>query len=171
MTRQIPLAFPVTVGVIGLILLAVSAINLQKAQATKGWPSVSGKILRSQIVPVEKIREKKQKLVLYRPEMAYSYSVGGKEYVAETIRTDLQSQSNPADLKRLLDTYPVGQTVAVFYNPANPAEAVLEPGDNPQTKSLLGCGIVLAVVAGIMLVMRFTEKPSGMEPETGNGSP
>jgi hypothetical protein len=171
MTRQIPLAFPMMIGAIGLILIAVSAISLVKAQATKNWPSVAGKVIRAQIVPVEKIREKKQKLVLFRPEVVYSYTVDGKEFVTDTIRADLSAQAQTAEAELLLEKYPAGQSVAVFYNPANPAEAVLEPGRNPQTQSLLICGIALVVVSTIMLVVRFRERPQPMELKGGNGSP
>ena len=43
----------------------------------------------------------------------------------------------------------------VYYNPANPSDAVLEPGQAPETTTILACGIALTVVAVIMLFVRF----------------
>lgn len=138
------------VGVIAMILIAYSAINLRQGGASKSWPSVEGKITRAQIVPREVVRAKKQKVVLYDAAIAYSYTVAGHEYTSEKVRTDLQAQPHTAEAERLIELYPVGRSVTVHYNPANPDDSLLEPGSDPQTTSLLVCGIVLAVVAAIM---------------------
>jgi hypothetical protein len=155
MTRHIPLAFPVVVGAIGVILIVSSALQLRFSRATTHWPSVAGKVVRAGIRPLETIREKKQKVVLFVPDVAYSYTVNGREHIAATIRPDLQGEPTTFSAERLLERYPLGTNVAVYYNPANPADAVLEPGRNPQTTSLLACGIVLTIVSGVMILMRF----------------
>jgi hypothetical protein len=156
--REIPLTFAVVVGAIGLILIISSALQSRHAQATTHWPSVPGKVLRAEIRPVEAFREKKQKVLLYAADVAYRYTVDGKEHIAGTIRPDLQSQPTTAEAERLIELYPVGKNVAVYYNPANPADAVLEPGRNPQTISLLVCGIALTIVSGIMVAIRFLRR-------------
>src|SRR5437867_12360848 len=108
MTRHIPLAFPLVIGAIGLMLIAYSLAALRQARATLGWPSVTGTVLRSQLESGETVREKKQKFTLYNAEVEYGYMVNGKEYVSDRIRFDLQGQPDPADAKRLVDHYPVG---------------------------------------------------------------
>lgn len=143
------------IAAIGAILIGYSAVNLRKGKATTLWPSVNGKILGSDVRSEEQVRERKQKLLFYNADVKYNYTVNGKEYVSDKIRADLRGKTQTDEARRLVQLYSPGRTVAVYYNPRSPGDAVLEPGANPQTQTLLASGIALVVVAGAMLLVRF----------------
>jgi hypothetical protein len=54
----------------------------------------------------------------------YEYAVDGVSYSSLSIN----SIDSPFYPKDVADRYPVGMDVDVYYNPKDPAEAVLEPG-------------------------------------------
>ncbi len=154
MTGRIPLAFPVMIGAIGLILAGYSLVNWQKASASTDWPPTRGVILNAQIRPEERIGQRQQKSTFYDADVTYSYTVNGIDYFSDKIRIDRPGQTQSEEARRLIAQYRPGKTVTVFYNPANPADAVLEPGATPQATALLACGIALIAVAAVMLVVR-----------------
>jgi hypothetical protein len=63
----------------------------------------------------------------YRPIIKYSYSVAGKQYEGKRRRCD-EVEFGPRTAQRIVDGYPVGELVTVYYAPQDPAEAVLRVG-------------------------------------------
>ena len=62
------------------------------------------------------------------PVVVYQYEIGGKTYQSQIIRAGEQFLSARiiGQAQAAVARYPVGATVTVFYNPANPAESALE---------------------------------------------
>jgi hypothetical protein len=69
-------------------------------------------------------------------EMAYTYAVGGVEYTGHRYRYD--ERHGAFDYAATARGFPAGARRAVYYDPANPAESVLNPG-------LDGCDLLLAL--------------------------
>jgi hypothetical protein len=83
----------------------------------------------------------------YRPEISYSYSVGGHDFVASRPKFGAGvwlSWSGPA--VRTTRKYPAGGLVTVWYDPADPQESVLETGVST---------LVWASLAGGLLILAF----------------
>jgi len=109
----------VLAGVCGLLILfgAVAAVNaviaVRSGFASLGWPEAPGDILRAE----------RRSGVKNLKKFEYSYSVDGRQYTSTRAAFVRVPYLNP-----LHRTYSAGQRVAVRYDPADPAEAVLEPG-------------------------------------------
>lgn len=97
----------------GVIAAVDSVRDARKGIRSEIWPIAEGEILRAQ-----KRRGSKN---LKRFE--YRYVVSGQEYLGTRAAFIRVPYSRP-----LYRTYRSGQAVDVRYNPADPAEAVLEPG-------------------------------------------
>jgi len=69
-------------------------------------------------------------------EVGYSYIVGGVYYTGLRYRYD--DRNGAFNYKAVSKALPPGSTQTVYYNPANPADAVLSPG-------LHGCDLLLAL--------------------------
>ena len=83
------------------------------------WPSVNGTVLTARLVSHGSIR--------YRadfPEVSYSFEVNGKVYKGKHISAG--GEMGGVTAQGVLDRYPVGSQVTVFYDPHNPKKAVLE---------------------------------------------
>ncbi|HYE78589.1 MAG TPA: DUF3592 domain-containing protein [bacterium] len=88
--------------------------------------------------------------------LVYEYEVAGQRYSASAINAaTIATAGTPEGVERILEPYPVGAQVGVFYNPARPEECVLQPGMEPAAFGLgvnAGCGPGL-VVFGIALTI------------------
>jgi Protein of unknown function (DUF3592) len=65
----------------------------------------------------------------FRPALRFEYIVRRKRYIsARRVMGDTPSYNSVAAAVAVIEKYPMGKSVTVFYNPANPKDAVLEEG-------------------------------------------
>ena len=72
----------------------------------------------------------------YRAALQYSYRVGGKDYQASRIFWG-GNEGREKHMASVVETYPAGSNVRVFYDPKNPAEAVLDPIQHTASRQLV----------------------------------
>ncbi len=122
----------VLVGV-GIILVGCAFISyglgqMSKAKQSVNWPSAPGNIIRSEKekhTTTEKSGSSKREVTYYLAAIDYEYQVGGKSYRSNRIAYEGQNRNQTV---ALLNRYPKGKSVEVFYDPDDPEEAVLERG-------------------------------------------
>jgi hypothetical protein len=88
---------------------------------SQSWLSTAGIIVKS------RVEVSGGEHTSVSPRIVYEYGVGGQTYQNDSIRPGdhfISFQSGSA--YEVVDRYPVGTAVEVFYNPANPAESALE---------------------------------------------
>jgi hypothetical protein len=92
--------------------------------ASQNWLMTNGKVIKS------RVEVSGGNYTSVTPRVIYEYEVGGQTYRGERIRAGdkfLHIQtSGSRTAYDTVDRYAEGTTVTVFYNPQNPAEAVLE---------------------------------------------
>lgn len=150
---------------LGIVLLLFSTVVLQlpRALASPAWPSVQGVILTSEVREVGWSEDTSG----WCPELSYEYPVAGRKYVSHNVELQDICISNLGSFaRRVVERYPAGKRVEVYYDPRDPARAVLEPGvpDAVILWPLLviaatGLGIILVVVGllGLLGVVKFPE--------------
>ena len=92
--------------------------------------------------------------------MCYAYQVGGRDYRSTRLYAGRPVLSgSPKIAEAIIAKYPPGASVSVFYNPANPAEAMLEPLNFENAKVALiaaigfgGCGLLALLLMSQMSV-------------------
>ena len=105
--------------------------ELQLARSSVMWPRVAGEIVASAVE-----REDHDGSRWYTAAIRYRYHVDNTLYQSEQVSfgyifTLSWTARRPARERSAM--YPIGETVDVFYNPAAPAVAALEPGVNNGT--------------------------------------
>jgi len=112
----------VVVG-LGLYLYRRSKQSHAARESAQSWPGVSGTVLSSNLQMRRTGRSRSQ-----FPVVVYQYEVGGKMFQNQTIRAGEQflHVQVAGQAKATVARYPVGASVTVYYNPANPAESALE---------------------------------------------
>jgi hypothetical protein len=111
------------IGGIGYLLYKRNQQSMAYRQSTQTWLSTSGTILMSSVQSSYTGKSHST-----YPVVVYSYSVNGQNYQSQRIKAGEQflnvrvAGQAQATVKR----YPIGATVTVYYDPANPAESVLE---------------------------------------------
>lgn len=87
--------------------------------------------------------------------MNYEYTVDGTNYTSDDIYVGngFGDYYSEASAQGVLDTYPVGSEITVYYDPENPGNCALEPGVKATHYSgILGC-ILMIIIAGTTLIM------------------
>lgn len=124
----------------GCLLLWAGGTNFYLGLASMSWPSAEGQVKVSRIDRTISTSP--------GPVLVYSYQVGDRRYRSSRIQfKSLEAQSSSeAAVQALLDQYPVGSRVEVYFDPAKPSRAVLRRG--PHFGPFLG---VLAIALVFIL--------------------
>jgi hypothetical protein len=139
---------------LGFVLLAAGVVffligfNIEKDMwSSKNWPTVQGKITKSEF----SYRKRH-----YTPEIKYNYSVNGKEFTSEKIALGIKDSETSISkvYSKSLERFPKDKIVNVYYAPANPENAVLEPGINNGNFLYYVLSIVSAL-SGIFLITNY----------------
>lgn len=140
---------------IGLILSIIGAFGARMGRASLRWSSTPGQVQDSRVAwdPLSG---------RYQARVRYIYTVNGQEHQAERVsfRQGLPLAGPRGALAREeAARYSPEQPVAVYYDPADPSRAVLEPGADHAAMILLGVGglfFVIGLMMGIVgLVLPF----------------
>jgi hypothetical protein len=145
-------------GVIFLVLGIGAFIGMQLAQSHSDhvaqWPSVDGKIVTSEIATVTG-RFKYGIRTSVVADVGYVYSVNGQTFQGEHLRLlpmlHMKGEGTPEEI---VTRYPVGRSVEVFYDPADPTASVLIPtlGDDA-SKLIRSVSVMAPCIAFLGLVL------------------
>ncbi len=109
--------------VIGLASSWAAFLDHRKAQAALAWPATQGKVLFASV------REVRGDSTTYKPDILYEYHAHGLHHSAKVWRFGAFSNSSKSKTEAIIAEYPYGRDITVFFNPQNPADAVLVPGE------------------------------------------
>jgi hypothetical protein len=127
-------------------------MNILQASRSKSWPAVTGTIIDS--APAKS--EKPDGSSIYVANIIYSYEVDRIGFISESISCFGYDLLNPSDayytgsineITSLLDKYPVGDNVKVYYNPEDPEESVI--------KTDLKLPVVIPLLSGLFIIAVF----------------
>ena len=119
------MAFENTIAVIASSLIGAGLViyglyQRAKVQASQNWPQVLGKVICANLKKMSDTEG-----TTYEAEVQYEYIVNGVRHIGKRIgfirRTYVRSQR--AEEER--NQYPVNSSVAVYFDPDNPDDAVL----------------------------------------------
>jgi hypothetical protein len=133
-----------------LIIVIAVMVKLWEVRQASRWPSTTGNVIASGV------RSTKNKPgdpgynfgdteVSNEPNVEYEYQVAGRKYRCR--RITIGEKTSSFELESILQKYPVGQAVTVYYNPADPNKAVLER-DLPMGILMAGVGCLLLFFIG-----------------------
>lgn len=127
-------------------IIAVAAVTkLAEVKAASSWTKAGGRITRSELATETRYVQKTPREVQV-PRIEYEYTVGFHKFVGR--RVSLAEIIAGAQAKEALARYPVGTGVTVYYDPANPSDAVIERDLPPFVHSVWG--LVAAMTAIIL---------------------
>jgi hypothetical protein len=146
-----------------LLLLGAGAVLFgfgiySSGAASAGWPTASGVVEASRVTS----SRDSDGGTTYGASVEYGYTVRGRGYRSRKVTAGDYSSSDRSRAEGIVSKYPAGRQVAVRYDPANPSEAVLEPGV-PWMSFLMVIllGVLFAVVGLAGLLGRIKPALSG----------
>ena len=139
--------FPWFCVVIGGVFLYSGNQALSSTRAMADWTRTEGRVLASSVegTPLESSRT-------YHPLIVYEYRLQGLVLHGTRLTSGDHAFSRYTEAQAVVNRYPVGRAVTVYYNPFSVTEAVLEPGTQWQPYVILGVG-GLCILTGLCLAV------------------
>lgn len=133
----------------GLVLAGFGTVTWAQVSASSGWPVAQGRILASRVhssvstgPPDEHGRS--ETTITHLVDVTYEYTVAGAAYRGDRYARDGSNYfADAASAQRLVASLPPGAPVEVRYDPADPSQAVLTPGDLSGAQVPLAIGVVM----------------------------
>jgi hypothetical protein len=132
--------------VVSIACVVVTAWAIRRGRASRDWPSTPGAILRSAIFSSEGS---------HSVTIEFGYSVGGEEYRSQQIRY-FGLPRTYRGLVELVERYPEGKEVVVYFDPEKPSRAVLEPGFVAWHGVACYCAVVFWLIVAVFGIYWFS---------------
>ena len=145
-------------GLIGLGTYALLSTTFRQYLALK-FSTTQAKIVRSEVGHSVMIRR--------GVEIEYRYAVGGKAYTGHRFRYD--DHNSTLEWGVAVEGHPIGSSQTIYYNPENPADALMEPGVDGGDLLLLLFALPMNVLTSVLwraMITRLREK-SRIQPAGG----
>ena len=142
-----------------MLFLVATIVKVREVRKAAQWSKTSGRIVRSR-EGFDLVQRDREKMPVNEriADIVYEYQVAGRTYRAK--RITFAEITGPDEVPGLLAGYPEGKLVDVYYDPAQPGEAVL---DRTMDGLARGCLVLLAYgIAGIVLLMIAVTKGPGI---------
>ena len=127
---------------LGILALSSGAQRLWRGAASEHWPSVQGTVLFSRVNTSETQESDDRRSTTFSPQFVYTYEVDGVKHFNNRRRFGRIEGSSEDWAEDIATRYKVGKGIRVYYFPADPDVAVLEPGNNSEGLWLPGVGLV-----------------------------
>lgn len=143
--------FAIFIGA-ALLIGLVGAATALKTSRSQSWPTVQGEVTYSSIdrssSGFNNPRRQRRTTPSFSPSIRYVYQVKGVRYNGSRI-TLIGWSGNINEARAAAGKYPVGAHVPVYYNPANPEDSLLEPGDQSNNLMAIGMGGLFVVIGAV----------------------
>lgn len=143
------------VGILGFVLLILNVVFLgiiffmrRRMASVSQWPSTMGTVSASYL---ERRHSSSESGSTNYPVVQYSYQVGGQAHQGTKIAPGPEVGGTGAG--KVVERYPAGAQVMVFYNPQNPSDAVLETKAPAQWIMWLMLAIFDCVLCGVIPII------------------
>jgi tetratricopeptide (TPR) repeat protein len=140
----------------GIVVLYWGGVLLKQSQDALNWPQTKGHMISS-LLTIDHLPKfidpRANPARWYGVQVQYEYKVADEIYLSDRLSPrDTQTRS-PAEALNVLNKYRRQPEVTVFYDPRNPQEAFLEPGNIGSISLILILGGLLAL-GGILISYR-----------------
>jgi hypothetical protein len=141
-------------GVLGVLLLGQFGGQALNYLRSMGWEQMPGTVVSSEVEDAWDTTGER-----YAGRVVYTYEVDGVTY--EGNQLDLRGSAyvgNREDAERLLLPYPVGASVMLYVNPADPARSVLDRSVPSAIWAFVGLGSVLMLLSLGLGIRHFANR-------------
>jgi uncharacterized protein DUF3592 len=108
----------------GAFLIGLAIRNARTGSASRRWPQVEGRVLRSFVL----VQEDADGVRGSTPQVEYEYVVEGTTFRGMRLRYGQTGSWSRGQAERVIAPYPAGARVRVFFDPRKPGDAVLIRG-------------------------------------------
>lgn len=136
----------------GIVMMAWGGYEIKGSRESGSWPSVQGAITSSRMSKRITRDSDHRKRTTYYPKVGFQYQVDGRKYTSSRIAFGTGDTGGSAKwARKVVNKYPVGKAVTVYYNPQDPQYGVLESGITWRSIIFLLAGFAF-FAAGLLVV-------------------
>lgn len=154
--------FPWIFVIIGGVVVLIGLNSLVYANQSDTWPFIEGVIVDSEM----EYHRSNEGGGTYHARVLYDYRVGGELFTGDRVAYGDYGSSDASHARSIVNRYPKGQAVYVYYDPSEPKESVLETGVKAQAFFLPVFGLVFLIAGLFMVVYLPKSLPSSSEKGT-----
>jgi hypothetical protein len=138
------LVLAIIIGPLGIYKGIRDALRLN---AAKGWPIAKGEVIKSEAIRTSGNQSGPgQNSTVFTPRIRFKYGIDNKEYESDKITWGGTWGSNTGNYcEVMLQAYPVGKKIDVYYNPNNPNDCIIQ--------LRYSFGMAIPWIAGILFVV------------------
>ena len=156
--------------IVALVLMFIAFRSSRKASVSRNWPMTTGKILAAGIEPRSSRSGSSGYSTSYYPVVQYEYTVNGQRYLGNRITFGMAVGYGWTGMaQKQITGYSVGSNVAVFYDPNQPENAVLERTAGTGSRILWLVAIMILVI--LVITVGFTSGINGLVSQVTSGLP
>jgi hypothetical protein len=143
-------------GFAGILLAFLNGLTVFQSNRARTWPTTPGLVLTERTWkdtgwhPTNMGHTARD--LSTQSAMTYAYAVNNQRLVGRAISYDFSRRAPFAE------AHPAGSTVSVHYNPANPTDAVVDPGCDRATLVYLFFGVVLMSPVAAFVVSNLLKR-------------
>jgi hypothetical protein len=152
------------------------ARNIYRQSQAESYPATTGVVTSADISSHTSTDSDGHTSTTYRAEISCRYEVEGRTFTSDTYRYGAMGTSDRSYAESVVQRYPVGAEVTVYYNPADQSDAVLEVGVSGMDMFLVLfltpfnlVGLWLLGMVGGSVRRRITNPPAGGVPLVQRG--
>jgi Protein of unknown function (DUF3592) len=135
--------------ILNIVFLTILFFMRRRMAIVSQWPATMGNVIMSTIE-----RRSSENGYTDYPVVQYSYQVGKQAYQSYKLAPGPEVGGTGA--RKVIAKYPAGAQVMVFYDPQNPAEAVLERKAPAQWLMWLILAIFDVTLCGVIPILWWT---------------
>lgn len=125
------MGWPFTIVYLALWLIALyfMVFSIPKAFKTNSWLETTANVFENKLVKSQRTHSRTHRqIVVYSAKVRYEYHVDGVKYLGVSQKLAKRADNGEKIHKTLLEQYPVGSDLTVYYNPATPEQSTLQKG-------------------------------------------
>ena len=147
-------------AILGAVASFASFIRGRRvARASARWPTAAGTVTTADVIEEEIEETNNERTVIriihrYQVDLRYAYQVGKRDFVGTAENWGWTGIYGLRELaEKAAGRYAPGQPVTVYYDPARPGNAVLEPGNRKGSMAPLVFSVIAAGIGSVMLAV------------------
>ena len=134
---------------LGLLVLLQNQKQLKLAVTACNWPVTVGRIIESRISYARPKMDDYDCLTFF-----YKYEVDGVSHISKSIDFFGHENGGPVDdMEKIVQAYPQGSEVKIYYDPSDPSVSALEPEHRVDYFRSRNMGVFLIIVGILFLSM------------------
>jgi hypothetical protein len=153
----------------GVWMLVKLFRNLAQAKQSEHWLTTSGKVVSSELDSQANTDDEGYSPTTYIARVCFAYEISGVSYQGDCINFNYGMRTSNLRIQQsIVEQYPEGSTVTVYYDPEKPNEAVLERKVNGAFTTILVSAIFILIGIIVAVMSLGVNPPAFLRSILGN---